>query len=57
MDAMGGWRKKKDTNERKDETGDKDKALPPVRLPVDDLYDSGDIAAPERDRDDEQRDL
>jgi len=29
----------------------------PPQSPDDDLYETGDIAAPERDRDDEQRDL
>lgn len=29
----------------------------PAQAPDDDLYDTGDICAPERDRDDEQRDL
>jgi hypothetical protein len=30
---------------------------PPAQGSDDDLYDTGDICAPERDRDDEQRDL
>ncbi|ABD09366.1 hypothetical protein RPB_4683 [Rhodopseudomonas palustris HaA2] len=55
---MGGWRKKKkDGDGGKDKAGDASDKAAPVRLPVDDVYDTGDIAAPERDRDDEQRDL
>jgi hypothetical protein len=51
---MIGIKKKKGKNDRKD--GDKP-AKPPPKAVDDDLYDSGDMAAPERDRDDEQRDL
>jgi hypothetical protein len=36
---------------------DGDKPKKPPKTVDDDIYDSGDIAAPERDRDDEQRDL
>ncbi|WP_322515376.1 hypothetical protein SR870_20665 [Rhodopseudomonas palustris] len=53
---MGGWRKKKDSDASKDKGGEQPKPAP-VRVPVDDVYETGDIAAPERDRDDEQRDL
>jgi hypothetical protein len=65
-------RRRQDSNlmivsRKKDKGGDKtDKGKPSrggaskpqqPRLPVDDPYETGDIAAPERDRDDEQRDL
>ena len=57
---MIGWDKSKPNKPRKDKPAANDdatdKPMPP-RLPDDDLYDSGDICAPERDRDDEQRDL
>ncbi|ABE41608.1 hypothetical protein HUU61_22715 [Rhodopseudomonas palustris] len=55
-DAMAGWLSIMKKDRSKNEDHGKTKP-PPVLLPVDDLYDSGDIAAPERDRDDEQRDL
>ncbi|MFC0240906.1 hypothetical protein [Rhodopseudomonas telluris] len=59
---MIGWQKIKPKKVRKDKVAATTKevaAAKPVsaRLPDDDLYDSGDICAPERDRDDEQRDL
>ncbi|MGO3927513.1 hypothetical protein NP284_04295 [Rhodopseudomonas pseudopalustris] len=53
---MAGWLSIMKKDRSKDEDHGKTKP-PPMLLPVDDLYDSGDIAAPERDRDDEQRDL
>lgn len=57
---MIGWPKLKDKKQRKTKATTKDVAADkpaPVRLPDDELYDSGDICAPEPDRDDEQRDL
>jgi hypothetical protein len=58
---MIGWQKIKPKKPRKDKTAPANDAATdkpsPARLPDDDLYDSGDICAPEHDRDDEQRDL
>lgn len=57
---MIGWQKIKPKKLRKDKAPAKDVATDKPaapRLPDDDLYESGDICAPERDRDDEQRDL
>jgi hypothetical protein len=51
----GSKKKKARIKDHGKETGDKAKA-PPKALD-DDIYESGDIATPERDRDDEQRDL
>ncbi|KPF96555.1 hypothetical protein IP86_16140 [Rhodopseudomonas sp. AAP120] len=58
--TMIGWDKIKPKKPRKSKAAAKDAAADkpaPPRLPDDDLYESGDICAPERDRDDEQRDL
>jgi hypothetical protein len=41
----------------KDEGKDGDNPKKPTKPVDDDIYESGDMAAPERDRDDEQRDL
>ncbi|WP_420134657.1 hypothetical protein [Rhodopseudomonas sp.] len=59
---MIGWQKLKPKKLRKDKAAAKPAATekpapPPPRAADDDLYESGDICAPERDRDDEQRDL
>lgn len=51
---IGTEKKKAGVNEH---GNDADKPQPPPKPSDDDIYNSGDIAAPERDRDDEQRDL
>ncbi|NVN88487.1 MAG: hypothetical protein HXX15_20605 [Rhodopseudomonas sp.] len=55
---MTGIKKKSKTKKaaRVKDDASKTKTTPPKPLD-DDLYETGDIAAPERDRDDEQRDL
>jgi hypothetical protein len=54
--AMAGTRKKTGSNAPKPKA--KVKATPPPPKPADEeLYEAGDICAPEPDRDDEQRDL
>ncbi len=57
---MMSWKKIKSKKIRKDKAPADDAATKkpaPAPVPDEDLYDTGDICAPERDRDDEQRDL
>ncbi|MCG6207239.1 hypothetical protein LPW26_21545 [Rhodopseudomonas sp. HC1] len=57
---MMSWPKIKPRKLRKDKAAATEAATDkpaPVPVPDEDLYDTGDICAPERDRDDEQRDL
>lgn len=56
---MSGLRKKGEVSPPKPvKDGNAGKPREPASQPPDDdLYDTGDICAPERDRDDEQRDL
>ncbi|WP_182915294.1 hypothetical protein [Rhodopseudomonas palustris] len=57
---MMSWQKIKSKKIRKDKAPADDAATKkpaPAPVPDEDLYDTGDICAPERDRDDEQRDL
>jgi hypothetical protein len=59
LNAMGGFRRNKNKDGKSGDNAEPPRppAPKPAPHPVDDLYDTGDIAAPTPDRDDEQRDL